>query len=598
MGTIGIDLGTTNSCVAVLEAGEANIVVNQEGSRTTPSVVAFTDHERLVGVVAKRQAVTNPSKTLYSIKRLMGKSFSESIAVHDAPYEIVEGENNTAKIDVGELYSPEEISAMILSKLKQDAEDYLGHEVDSAVITVPAYWGDSERQATKTAGAIAGLNVLRIINEPTAAALAYGLQDQEQTIMVFDLGGGTLDVSILEIGDGVYEVLTTSGDNELGGDDFDVAVFNWIVDEFEKLEGIDLSEDPMANQRVFEAAEKAKVELSNMQETRIHLPFVSANQEGAKHLDLLLTRSHFYELTNHLIERIALPISKALDDARMEASQLDQIILVGGMTRVPLIGEKIFELTGITPSRTVNPDEAVAKGAAIQAGILEGSLEDVLLLDVTPLTLGVETRGDIMFELIERNTTIPTKKTETFSTAEENQKSVEIHVLQGERIKASENKSLGRFQLSNIAPAPAGKPQIEVAFEIDANGMLNVSAKDVDSGQSRDVVVSASGGLGKIEIERMVQEAKTYREQDRIFKALAEQRHSARELVRSTKDNINFYEGQDLNDVIDGVERLEEVITRDDVFLIKERQSELESVVHAISARTYRDVIDVQSEEV
>ncbi|MEI7889915.1 MAG: molecular chaperone DnaK, partial [Actinomycetes bacterium] len=479
--TIGIDLGTTNSCMAILEGGEPTVIESSEGGRTTPSVVAFTDgDERLVGTIAKRQAVTNPTNTVFSIKRFMGRKEAE---VRDeeaiVPYKVVSGSGGDARVEVNSGdFSPPEISAMILQKLKADAEAYLGQEVDGAVITVPAYFNDDQRQATKDAGKIAGLEVKRIINEPTAAALAYGLdKEDDQTILVFDLGGGTFDVSVLEIGDGVFEVKSTAGDNHLGGDNFDKTVVDWLVADFKKSQGIDLSTDPMALQRLYEAAEKAKIELSTTQEAQINLPFITADAAGPKHLDTRITRAKFTELVSDLLERLNGPVRQTLDDARAKGvTDIDHVVLVGGMTRMPAVQERVKELTGKDPHRGVNPDEVVAVGAAIQAGVLDGDVKDVLLLDVTPLTLGIETKGGVMTRLIERNTTIPTRKSEVFSTADDNQPSVEIHVLQGEREMASGNKSLGKFQLTGIPPAPRGIPQVEVAFDIDANGILNVSA--------------------------------------------------------------------------------------------------------------------------
>src|SRR6266700_481077 len=510
--TIGIDLGTTNSCMAVLEGGEPAVIPNAEGGRTTPSVVAFTkDGQRLVGAPAKRQQVTNSQNTVFSIKRFMGRKYDEvSEEMKIVPYEVVEGPNEDVRVKAGDKeYAPPEISAMILQKLKTDAEAYLGEEVADAVITVPAYFNNAQREATKDAGKIAGLNVLRIINEPTAASLAYGLdKESDQTILVFDLGGGTFDVSVLEIGDGVFEVKSTAGDNHLGGDNFDKAIVDWLVSEFKKSQGIDLSADPMALQRLYEAAEKAKIELSTTQETQINLPFITADSTGPKHLDTRLTRAKMTELTSALLDRVVAPVRQAIDDAKSKGvKDIEHIVLVGGMTRMPAVQEKVKELTGKEPHRGVNPDEVVAIGAGVQAGVLAGDGKDVLLLDVTPLTLGIETKGGVMTKLIERNTTIPTRKAEVFSTAEDNQPSVEIHVLQGEREMATYNKSLGSFILDGIPPAPRGIPQIEVTFDMDANGIVNVSARDKGTGREQKIAIVASSGLSKDQIERMVRDA-------------------------------------------------------------------------------------------
>src|SRR5919197_1504672 len=492
--TIGIDLGTTNSCMAILEGGEPTVIENAEGARTTPSVVAFTEGgERLTGAPAKRQAVTNPDNTVFSIKRFMGRKEAEVKEEEKiVPFEVVAGQNGDARVKAGgKEYAPPEISAMILQKLKADAEAYLGDTVDSAVITVPAYFNDDQRQATTDAGKVAGLDVKRIINEPTAASLAYGLdKETDQTILVFDLGGGTFDVSVLEIGDGVFEVKATSGDNHLGGDNWDKAIVDWLAAEFKRDQAIDLTQDPMALQRLYEAAEKAKIELSTAQESQINLPFITADQSGPKHLDIRLTRSKFNELGADLLDRVVAPVRQALDDAKDKGvKEVDHVVLVGGMTRVPAVQEKVKELTGKEPHRGVNPDEVVAVGAAIQAGVLAGDVKDVLLLDVTPLTLGIETKGGVMTKLIERNTTIPTRKSEIFSTAEDNQPSVEIHVLQGEREMATYNKSLGKFQLTGIPPAPRGIPQNEVGFDIDANGILNVAAKHLGTGKEQKIEI-------------------------------------------------------------------------------------------------------------
>ncbi len=604
---IGIDLGTTNSCVAVIEGGDPMVISNQEGTRTTPSVVAFTDKgERLVGQIAKRQAITNSENTIYAVKRLIGRKFTDSEVKKDieiVSYKIVKAKNGDAWVKAKDKeYSPAEISGMILQKMKQTAEDYLGEKVTEAVITVPAYFNDSQRQATKDAGKIAGLEVKRIINEPTAASLAYGLEKQkDEKIAVFDLGGGTFDISILELGEGVFEVKSTNGNTHLGGEDFDQRVIDYLADEFKKDQGIDLRSDRMALQRLKEAAEKAKMELSSSSETDINLPFVTADATGPKHLNIKLTRAKLEKLVEGLIEMVEQPCKTALGDAGLSPSDINEVILVGGMTRMPRVQQKVKEIFGKEPNKSVNPDEVVAIGAAIQAGVLKGDVKDVLLLDVTPLSLGIETLGGVFTKLIEKNTTIPTRKSQIFSTAADNQPAVSIHVLQGEREMAANNKTLGRFDLVGIPPAPRGIPQIEVTFDIDANGIVHVSAKDLATSKEQSIKITASSGLSEEEIDGMVKDAEAHAEEDKKKKALAETRNNLDSLIYMTEKNLKEYgdkiDSSEKANIDNAMQDARKALDSDDVDAIKSAADRLTQVSHKLAEAMYAKASQTAQEQ-
>jgi len=595
---IGIDLGTTNSCVAVMSGGDPVVIANAEGARTTPSVVAITDKgERLVGQIAKRQAITNPGNTIFSVKRLMGRKFNSKQvqeALKRLPYKVVEADNGDAHVELrGKRYSPPEISAMILQKMRQTAEDYLGEKVTEAVITVPAYFDDSQRQATKDAGQIAGLNVLRIINEPTAASLAYGLdKKKDERISVYDLGGGTFDVSVLEIGEGVFEVKSTNGDTYLGGDDFDLRVMDWLVDEFRKDQGIDLRKDRMALQRLKESAERAKIELSSAQETEINLPFITADASGPKHMVIKLTRSRLEQLVDDLIQRTVEPCRKALGDAGVSARDINEVVLVGGMTRMPKVIQVVKDFFGKEPHRGVNPDEVVAIGAAIQGGVLKGDVKDVLLLDVTPLSLGIETLGGVFTKLIERNTTVPTKKSQVFSTAADNQTAVTIRVFQGEREMANDNKLLGQFDLVGIPAAPRGMPQIEVAFDIDANGIVHVSAKDLATQKEQSIKITASSGLSKDEVEKLVRDAQTHTEEDKKRRKAAEAKNQADTLLYQTEKNLKEHgekvSAEDRTKIEEAVTALKKAMEGNDPDAIESATQSLTTASHKLAEEMYK----------